>query len=252
MAIISAGVIMNVIFAFLMAVVAFGLGVQQLPCVVGEVFPGGPAWQADLQPGDRILKIAGKKMKQFRDLQTAIMLGDIDKKKGVEIEVKRPGVEKPFVLTVKPDNSLGAFFIGVAPGRTTRLLENRDTWIARDRPPVMPGSAADRTRLAFRNGDEIVRIDDVPISNYGQINTGIGAEGGQEDHRGRPPRRAGRQGQADGQDRGNPDHGRSQSDAAAGPGHEDGRGHGDPGRIARGGRRHPARRRHRQTGRSIR
>ena len=62
MAIISAGVIMNLIFAFLMAVVAFGIGVKETPCVVGEVFPGGPAWQADLRPGDRILEIGGKKM----------------------------------------------------------------------------------------------------------------------------------------------------------------------------------------------
>jgi regulator of sigma E protease len=170
MAIISAGVIMNVIFAFVMAVVAFGIGVKQTPCVLGETFPGLPAWQADLRPGDKILKIAGKEMKHFRDLQTAIALGDIDKSKGVEIELERPGVEKPFVVTVKPDNSLGAFFIGVAPARTTRLLENRPTWLIQKRPPVVAGSAASRTRLQFHNDDEIVRIDDVPISNYGQIN----------------------------------------------------------------------------------
>ena len=53
MAIISAGVMMNVIFAFLMAVVAFSIGVEQMPCVIGEVFPGDPAWQADLRVGRR-------------------------------------------------------------------------------------------------------------------------------------------------------------------------------------------------------
>ena len=75
MAIISAGVIMNVIFAFLMAVVAFCIGVPEIPCVVGDVLPGEGAWQADLRPGDEILKIAGKEMRTFRDLQTAITLG---------------------------------------------------------------------------------------------------------------------------------------------------------------------------------
>ena len=142
MAIISAGVIMNLIFAFLMAVVAFGIGVKETPCVVGEVFPGGPAWQADLRPGDRILEIAGKKMKQFRDLQSAIMLGDIDSRNP---EVPLPGaaarkLQKPFSVTVRPDNSVGAFFIGVVPGNTTQLLENRKTWLVQKRPPVMPGS----------------------------------------------------------------------------------------------------------------
>ena len=58
MAIISAGVMMNVIFAFLMAVVAVSpwMGVPTPPCVVGEVLPGDPAWQADLRPGDEILE----------------------------------------------------------------------------------------------------------------------------------------------------------------------------------------------------
>ena len=87
MAIISAGVIMNVVFAFLMAVVAFCLGVEQTPCVIGQVIPGDPAWQSDLRPGDKILEIAGKKMMQFRDLITAISLGDIDADKGVPVLV---------------------------------------------------------------------------------------------------------------------------------------------------------------------
>ena len=44
MAIISAGVIMNVIFAFLMATLAYWLGVKELPCKVSDVFSGGAAW----------------------------------------------------------------------------------------------------------------------------------------------------------------------------------------------------------------
>ena len=57
------------------------MGVEQMPCVIGAVFPGEPAWQADLRVGDKILEIAGKKMTQFRDLQAAISLGDIDPKR---------------------------------------------------------------------------------------------------------------------------------------------------------------------------
>lgn len=167
MAIIAAGVIMNMIFAFLMAVAAFGIGVKQTPCVVGGVHPGSPAWQADLRPGDEILTIAGKEMPEFRDLKTAISLGDIDPEKGVPVVVRRDGKVLP-PITVKPDNSLGAFFIGVAGGFTTRLMENQTTWLVQSVRATAPGSAADRTG-AFRNGDRIVRIDDVPISNYGQI-----------------------------------------------------------------------------------
>ena len=169
MAIISAGVVMNVIFAFLMAVVAFSIGVEQIPCVVGTVFPGEPAWQADLRVGDDILEIAGKKMTQFRDLQTAIALGDINPGQGVPMLVRRPGTKEPLTIIVKPDCSRGAFFIGVAPGTTTRLAEDRKTWLIQRRHAVLPGSAAARAEPALRLGDKIVQIDDVPIENYAQI-----------------------------------------------------------------------------------
>ncbi|MBU4270759.1 MAG: site-2 protease family protein [Planctomycetes bacterium] len=169
MAIISAGVIMNLIFAFLMAVAAFWIGVEQTPCVIGTVLSGEAAWQADLRPGDVILEIAGKKMHQFRDLNTAIQLGDINVGDSVPLLVRRPGVEKPFTVKVKPDRSRGAFFIGVTGGYTTRLLENRKTWLVQKRRPVLPGSAADRAEPALCNGDKIVQIDDTPIDNFAQI-----------------------------------------------------------------------------------
>ena len=61
MAIISGGVIMNVIFAFIAAVIAFEVGVKQQPCEVGGVIPGDAAWKAGFRIGDRILMIAGKR-----------------------------------------------------------------------------------------------------------------------------------------------------------------------------------------------
>ena len=169
MAIISAGVIMNLIFAFLMAVVAFWIGVEQTPCVIGTVLSGEAAWQADLRPGDVILEIDGEEMHQFRDLNTAIQLGDINVGDSVPLLIRRPGVDKPFTVKVKPDRSRGAFFIGVTGGYTTRLMENRKTWRVHKWHPVLPGSAADRAEPALRNGDKIVQIDDVPIDNYAQI-----------------------------------------------------------------------------------
>ena len=171
MAIISAGVIMNVVFAFLMAVVAFSMGVEQTPCVIGAVFPGEPAWQANLRPGDEILEIAGKKMTQFRDLMAAISLGDIDLDRGVSILVRRPGVEEPFMVVVKPYDLHGALKIGVSNGYTTQLMPDKKTWLVQKRHAVYPGSVADLADPPFRNGDRIVQIDDVPIDNYAQINT---------------------------------------------------------------------------------
>ncbi len=45
MAIISAGVVMNVIFAFIFAVIAYGMGVPYYPSIVTETSPGSPAWR---------------------------------------------------------------------------------------------------------------------------------------------------------------------------------------------------------------
>jgi len=165
MAIISAGVMMNVIFAFLMAIAAYKIGVEQPSCVVGSVVPGEAAWQADLRPGDIVLEIAGKKMKQFRDLQTAIVLGDIDPAKGVPMLIRRPGVEHPLTVNVKPDDAPGAFWIGVNSSSTTRLIENRKTWLISKTAPVRPGTSAARANPAFCNGDRIVRIDGAPIGD---------------------------------------------------------------------------------------
>ncbi len=168
MAIISAGVIMNVIFAFLMAVVAFFVGVPETPCVVGNVVPGGGAWQVGLRSGDEVLKIAGKEMKTFRDLQTAVTLGDIDRQKGISLLVRRPG-KPPFSVDVKPDRSLGAFFIGVTGPMETRLAADRPTWLIPKVYPFNPGSEAGQAKPQFECGDKIVEIDHKPIDNFGQI-----------------------------------------------------------------------------------
>ncbi len=169
MAIIAAGVIMNMIFAFLMAVVAFQMGVIEVPCIVGQVFPGEAAWRANLHSGDKILKIAGKPMQKFRDLQTSIFLGDIDPEKGVPFVIQRDG--KELDVTVKPNKlARNIYSIGVAGQNTTRLVSRRETWLNPGCRPVILGSAAARATPAFENGDKIVQIDDVPITSYSQIN----------------------------------------------------------------------------------
>ena len=178
MAIISAGVIMNVIFAFLMAVVAFGIGAPESPCTIGEVYAGEAAWQANLRSGDEILEIAGKKMKKFRDLQAAITLGSIDPEKGVPFLIRRNG--KEMAVTITPGNSLGVFAIGVSGQFTTKLLSNQKTWLVSNRHAVIPGSAADRAKPAFCNDDQIVQIDNTPIENFSQINTELARKADQK------------------------------------------------------------------------
>ena len=74
MAIISAGVVMNIITGVMFYAIAFGHGIETFPAQVGNVLAGFPAWQARLQTGDKITSIAGRKTTTFEDINRAIAL----------------------------------------------------------------------------------------------------------------------------------------------------------------------------------
>lgn len=122
MVIISAGVVMNLIFGVLMAAWAFHSGVKYDPAVIGEVIPGDPAWKNGFLAGDRVLRVDNQpawylpdsvldacgidKNKDqglsFQDMMmTVIFHGLRDPKKEVEIEIDRQGttIAKKFVGT---------------------------------------------------------------------------------------------------------------------------------------------------------
>ena len=111
MAIISAGVIMNVIFAVLLAAWAYGLGVRELTCTISSVRTGGAAWQAGLRTGDDITAIAGRRDPVFKDLQQGVTLGDLSR--GIEFTIRRPGETGERTVLLKPDTELGAPTVGV-------------------------------------------------------------------------------------------------------------------------------------------
>ena len=103
MAIISAGVIMNVIFAFLMAVVRLPMGVKDVACGVSAVEPGEAAWRADLQPGDQFvaIDIRGDRPLRFRDLMPAVALCDLKTRHRLRRQARGPG--RAVLVNVKPD-----------------------------------------------------------------------------------------------------------------------------------------------------
>lgn len=155
MAIISAGVIMNMIFAFLIAVLAYAIGVKHIACGIGEVVPGEAAWKADLRTGDEILKINGQPVTRFMEVRTKISLGN-NLDKGVQIEVARPGVAKPISVNVVPIQR-GLPSIGILSPRTTTLNS--------EGKPAFPGTPAALATPALASGDRIVEIDGRPIAN---------------------------------------------------------------------------------------
>ena len=57
MAIISAGVIMNLIFAVIFGAIAYRMGVKYEPCEIGGTSPGSPAWVDNLPVGAQIVQL---------------------------------------------------------------------------------------------------------------------------------------------------------------------------------------------------
>lgn len=94
MAIISAGVIMNLIFAVILAAVAYGLGVEEMPAIVGSTSAGGAAWSQGIEPGSKIIQIGrnGEPYQSLRwtEIRTAAVLNN---GQDVALQVRQPNGE---------------------------------------------------------------------------------------------------------------------------------------------------------------
>ena len=154
MAIISAGVIMNLIFGFLFFLLVFNVGVPYTPPLVASIEPGGPAWQAGLERGDLITRVNNEEIIEFEQLQQAVVLSD--PKAGLDVEVDRQGRSLTFHLV--PDVKDNAPQIGVGPSMDL-VLDRKE--------PVEPQLAAAKAiGEKFQGGDRIIQINDIPVENY--------------------------------------------------------------------------------------
>lgn len=158
MAIISAGVIMNVIFAVLMASLAYGLGVREQAATLSGSRPGGAAWRAGLRTGDEITAIAGRQDPMFEDLIHAVTVGSVER--GVELTVRRPADGSTRTLTLKPDIDLGKPTLGITgPSSLT---------VPADLKVGLPGSAG-QARPALRGGDRVTAVGGTAVGSYAEL-----------------------------------------------------------------------------------
>src|SRR5580698_4850209 len=169
MAIISAGVTMNVLTAVLFYAVAFGHGIEMPPPVIGGLQPGFPAWEAGLEPGDRIASIGGRTTVTFEDIQRAIAFTSGP----IEVKGDHPS-GSPFQIQMTPAIYSGRRMIGVSPGLGLELLKPRDS----AEPPTDPGSPAAEAKPGFQPGDKIVGINKHTVSNFNELQSLLSADRG--------------------------------------------------------------------------
>lgn len=166
-AIAFAGPFINIVFAFVLLMILYMVGVQEpanKELIIGFVGKNSPAEVAGILPGDTITAINGKPTQGWDDFreQIGVSLGA-----NVELEVHRGGA--PVMLTVVPEElvipakdstdseiKMGIGDIGIYP--QNRVIV---------RLPPIAGSAAEKAGLALNdtvfeiNGEHISRYEDV-------------------------------------------------------------------------------------------
>ncbi len=161
MAIISAGVIMNLIFAVVFSAIAFRVGVDIQPAVVGATVPGDPAWVAGFEPGDKIIQIGrdgqpSENLRYVKDLVRKVMLNGSDKP--MDLLVRRQSTGEEEWITVTPSNRLSddMVLIGITSAPSLKLSQQA---------PIIPYLPAGQTDKPLMPGDEITAVDGKPLSS---------------------------------------------------------------------------------------
>lgn len=160
MAIISAGVTMNIITAVFFVGGAFMLGLKTNPSIVGEVRPGMPAWKAGLQPDDVIDKINGRTIQTFEDVRLNVALSSPP----LKIEGYHPDGER-FTLEVEPEKKGSHPQIGVQFPADLRV------WMVPHEAAhqTEPGKTAEKSESGFERGDLIKAINGTEVKTYWQL-----------------------------------------------------------------------------------
>jgi regulator of sigma E protease len=177
-AVISAGVIMNIIFGMIFFVIAFTSGVKFPPAIVGDIAPDAPASKVyavghendpdylGLKVDDRITHIDGKPVDDMMDVKYATILGKDDTP--ITLTVQRPGESADLTYPIKPKmNDLTGFFsIGI------------DSPLDLEVTGVTGGSEAEAAGL--QKGMRITAVNGQPVSTYSEYDRAVNAERGRE------------------------------------------------------------------------
>ena len=156
MAIISAGVVMNVIFAFIFATVAYKIGVPFNPVIVSQTSPASPAWRASVRPGDEVVLVGDIKNPSFTELMGTVTLADL--KNGLPFIIKRGEEEVP--KTLIPEQATDLARVGLMGPSSLRLSPQ---------VPFRDESSAAAATPAFEGGDEIIAVDGVAVASNAEF-----------------------------------------------------------------------------------
>lgn len=127
-AVLTAGVVFNIISAVIIFMIVFLIGINLIPAVVGGVMPDSPAALAGLKAGDEIIEVAGKSANlDFSDIGIAAALSGRDEK--VVLRVRHAdGSEEDLTLVAEqlPGESMRLFGVVIPTSLTIGRLSEDD------------------------------------------------------------------------------------------------------------------------------
>jgi len=158
MIIVSAGVFMNLVFAAVIFMLVFMIGLKSLPAEIGWLKPGSPAEQVGMRVGDKFVKVNGKSISDQSDLRAAIVLSDPDEPLELVYERKDPatGEVKTETVTLRPEKDVeqNVLQIGVAPPLNTTVA------MVLGEDPALPEDQQ------LKVGDDILEVNGRPVSSF--------------------------------------------------------------------------------------
>ncbi|MFQ5830322.1 MAG: RIP metalloprotease RseP [Candidatus Methylomirabilia bacterium] len=169
--IVSAGPVMNFALAAMIFAGFFALvGRPVDPAVLGQIEPDGPAAQASLETGDRVVAVDGRPVTHWEDLFQAVQDADGET---TQFTVRRGVDERTVALT--PTRSTVRDILG----------DQEEVWSLGARPylppkigNVLPGYPA--AKAGLETGDSIVALDGSPVATWDDLAEEIRKRPGQE------------------------------------------------------------------------
>ena len=174
MCIVSAGVIMNIIFAAVAFSVIFspGIGVDFPPAVIGPVYYGMPA-EGQLHLGDRVLQVDDKQPRGFLEFTDLLMEGALSSgndKLHLLVRRYKTGKEETVDLLPKRSDVTGFLAIGVESIPGVKMAGGGDDAVAvtkskdQKAPAWVDQNAAEMAKI--KDGDKIVAVDGKELPAY--------------------------------------------------------------------------------------
>lgn len=178
--VISAGVVMNLIFGALFFVIAFMAGVEFPPATAGSIVPDSAAAMVyaegheedeayrGLKTGDHITHIDGSPVTDFTDVMIQVALAS--REQILNLTVQRSGESSPLLFPIKPrkDPTTGMYSIGIHQPVSLTLAD----FIG---PSALPKWLTDAN---VQSGMTVTHVAGESIDRYDQFEAAVSAEQG--------------------------------------------------------------------------